>query len=264
MTFLVAALWSIAGLFAFLLTGGLLMAVSPRALLDPLSGVLCQAIGFLAVLHAMLLVHEPGQPISRVLGFRRTSIWLLLLALCLGIALQVPLDFVSGYTHKLFPLPEEARADMEQFFDVSTLQRKVALFVAAGIVGPVVEEIFFRGGIFRSLRRTHPAGLTLVGVSLLFAGAHHDAGNALSDFLGGLAMGYVRMTSGSIWPAILVHAAFNSTALVLLVRYGPEGTPLNSAGVVTCVALIAALTVVFRAISVRSERCAQARELDLA
>jgi membrane protease YdiL (CAAX protease family) len=263
MSFFVAALWSIAGLFAFILTGGVLVALSPGALHDPLSGVLCQAVGFLGVLYLMLLVHEPGQPLSQVLGFRRTSVWLLIVALLLGVALQGPFDLMSGYAEKLFPLPEETRHDMEQFLDVSTLQRKIALFVAAGLIGPVVEEVFFRGGILRSLRRTHSAGLTLVGVSLLFAGAHHDLRNALPDFLGGLAMGYVRMMSGSIWPAILLHAAFNSTTVVLLVRYGPEGTPMNVSWVLVCLVLIVALTLVFRAIAMRSERCAAAREQDL-
>jgi membrane protease YdiL (CAAX protease family) len=264
MSFFVAALWSIAALFAFILTYGLLVAVSPGAMHDPMSGVLCQAAGFLGVLYVMLLVHEPGQPLSQVLGFRRTSAWLLLLALLLGVALQAPLDLIAGLTEKLFPLPEEARRDMEQFLDVSTMQRKIVLFVAAGLVGPVIEEVFFRGGILRSLRRVHPAGLTLIGVSLLFAGAHHDLRDALPDFLGGLAMGYVRIMSGSIWPAILVHVAFNSTAVALQIRYGPEGTPWNSLGVAACLVAILALTLGFRAVSVRSERCAEARAQDLA
>jgi membrane protease YdiL (CAAX protease family) len=264
MSFFVAALWSIAALFAFILTYGLLLAASPGAMHDPMSGVLCQAVGFLGVLYLMLLVHEPGQPLSQVLGFRRTSVWLLLLAVLLGVALQPPLDLIAGFIEKLFPLSEEARRDMEQFLDVSTLQRKIVLFVAAGLVGPVIEEVFFRGGILRSLRRVHSAGLTLVGVSLLFAGAHHDLRDALPDFLGGLAMGYVRIMSGSIWPAILVHVAFNSSAVMLQIRYGPEGTPWNALGLAVCLGAILSLILGFRAIAVRSERSTQAREQDLA
>ena len=106
---------------------------------------------------------------------------------------------------------------------MATLQRKIALLVAAGVIGPVVEEMFFRGGSFADLRR--PLGaLTLLGISLLFALRTAILRNALPDFLGGLAMGYVRILSGSIWPAILLHAAFNSTTVVL-VRDGPEVRP---------------------------------------
>jgi membrane protease YdiL (CAAX protease family) len=263
MSFFVAALWSIAALFAFISTYMLVGAVNPAALYDPMSGVLCQAAGFLGVLYLMLLVHEPGQPLSQVLGFRRTNAWLLLLAVLLGVALQSPLDLIAGFTEKLFPLPEDVRRDLEQLFDVSTLQRKIVLFVAAGLVGPVIEEVFFRGGILRGLRRAHPAGLTLIGVSLLFAASHREAREALPAFLGGLAMGYVRMMSGSIWPAILVHVAFNSTSLALQIRYGPEGTPWNALAVAASLVAILALTLGFRAISVRSERCAEARAQDL-
>jgi membrane protease YdiL (CAAX protease family) len=264
MSFFVAALWSVGALSAFITTGMLLVSLSPGALHDPLSGVLCQAIGFLTVLYFMLLVHEPGQPLSQALGFRRTSVWLIIVAILIGVSLHGPLDMISALTEKAFPIPDETRRDMEQFLDVSTLQRKIGLLVAAGLVGPVVEEVFFRGGIYRSLRRVHPAAITLIGVSLLFAGAHHDWRNLLPDFLGGLAMGYVRIMSGSIWPAILVHAAFNSTTVGMLVRDGPEGTPLSLPVTAVSMVMVVGLTALFRAISVRSEKCAHARELDIA
>ena len=35
-------------------------------------------------------------------------------------------------------------------------------------------------------------------------------------------MGYLRWASGSIWPAILLHAAFNTTSVVMALMYGPE------------------------------------------
>jgi membrane protease YdiL (CAAX protease family) len=264
MSFFVAALWSIAALLAFDLVAIVLLAVRPAALYDPVSGALCQAFGFVGALFFLVLVYERERPLSQVLGFRRTNGWLPLLAVALGVALQAPLDLISSVTQKFFPLSDQTRSAMEQFLDVSTLRRKIALLVAAGLVGPVVEEVFFRGGIFRGLRRTHSAGITLLGISLLFAGAHRDLRNALPDFLGGLAMGYVRIMSGSIWPAILLHVAFNSTTVVLLVRDGPEAPPFSV--VVNAVAMVSTLGLValFRGIAVRSERCAQAREEDLA
>jgi membrane protease YdiL (CAAX protease family) len=124
--------------------------------------------------------------------------------------------------------------------------------------------VFFRGGIFGRLRRTHSAGLTLLGVSLLFAAAHRDLRNSLPDFLGGLAMGYVRIMSGSIWPAILLHVAFNTTTLYLLVREGLTGPPPSALRTAVAMALTVGLVALFRTIAVRSERCTQARERDLA
>jgi len=263
MSFLVAALWSIAALLAFDLVALVLVSARPEAAFDPVSGVLCQALGFVGALFFLVLVYDKERPLSHVLGFRRTNAWLPLLALALGVALQAPLELISGLTQKLFPLSDQARAAMAQFLDVSTMRRKMALLVAAGFIGPFVEEIFFRGAIFRNLRRTHTAGITLFGISLLFAGAHRDLRNALPDFLGGLAMGYVRILSGSIWPAILLHVAFNSTAVALVVRDGPDGPPLSLAKTGIAMVVTLGLLALFRTIAVRSERCAQAREQDL-
>jgi len=263
MSFFVAALWSIAALLAFDLVALVLVSARPDALFDPVSGVLCQAFGFVGALFFLVLVYDKERPLSHVLGFRRTNAWLLLLALALGVALQAPLDMISSFTQKLFPLSDQARAAMDQFLDVTTLRRRMALLVAAGFIGPFVEEIFFRGGIFRNLRRTHSASITLIGISLLFAGAHRDLRNALPDFLCGLAMGYVRILSGSIWPAILLHVAFNSTTIALLVRDGPDGPPLSLAKTAIAMVLTLGLLALFRTIAVRSERCAQAREQDL-
>ena len=46
---------------------------------------------------------------------------------------------------------------LRQLFDVHTLS-KVAIVVAAGVVGPLVEELLFRGGIFRGVRRQNGRG----------------------------------------------------------------------------------------------------------
>jgi membrane protease YdiL (CAAX protease family) len=264
MSFFVAALWSIAALLTFDVAAVVLLAIRPDAVYDPISGALCQAFGFTAVLFFLLVVHEKERPLTYVLGFRRTSPWLALLAIGLGIALQVPLDLLSTLIEKAFPLSEQARSAMEQFLDVSTPGRRAALFVAAGLIGPIVEEVFFRGAILRQLRRAHPAGLTLLGVSLLFAGAHRDLRNALPDFLGGLAMGYVRILSGSVWPAILLHVSFNATSVALLIRSGPDGPPQGAARTGVAMAATLALLALFRAIAMRSARSADAREQDLA
>ena len=263
MSFLRAAVWSITAVLATYYVAVVLVVLKSAPLRDPVTIVLCMAVGFMVTLFFMLLAQEREHSLSQVLGFRRTNGWLYILGIGLGVALQAPLGLVSELTQKLFPLTEEARSAMEAFRDVSTWQRKVALLVAAGIVGPVVEEVFFRGGIFRGLRRAHSAALTLLGMSLLFAAAHLDPGNALPDFLGGLAMGYVRIMSGSIWPGILVHMAFNSTTVVQLIRSGPEG-PVSTLQLALSMALTIAMVVIFRAIAARSERCAQAREQDLA
>src|SRR5262249_2450695 len=139
---------------------------------------------------------------------------------------------------------------------------KIAIVLCAGLIAPIVEEMLFRGALFRGLRRQHPPWLTLVGVSLLFAAAHRDARNFLPDLLGGLAMGYVRGLAGSLWPAVVLHAAFNTVPVVFALRRGAEADmltrPQNLAAVFASLGLLA----LYRAVALRSETCAQARAED--
>ncbi len=263
MSFLVAALWSISALFFSEFIGGILVAARPAAQFDIFSQVLCHGVGFMGTLFFLLLGQEGDRPLGDFLGFRRTSAWLYPVAVGLGVALQAPLNLMANLIYKHWPPPAEQVTAYNQLLDAPTLQRKVVIVVAAGILGPILEEVFFRGGIFRTLRRAHSAGLTLLGVSLLFAGAHLEPRNAIPIFMGGLAMGYARVLSGSLWPAIFLHMAYNSTSIFLSFKDGPDAdvvdVRLSVAGMVFTLALVA----LFRAIAVRSERCAHAREQDL-
>lgn len=96
-----------------------------------------------------------------------------------------------------------------------------------GIVVPLAEEGFFRGVLltmllwgFGKLVPTGPAErLALILSTLIFASAHlNNLGDYPTNFvlfqvgfstILGLAFGYTRIKTGSIYPAILLHALFN-------------------------------------------------------
>src|SRR5207237_6847177 len=62
-----------------------------------------------------------------------------------------------------------ARESMRENFDL--LDRKWGLILAV-IAAPFVEELIFRGMIFKSLRRNHGALISILASSLLFAVVH--------------------------------------------------------------------------------------------
>jgi membrane protease YdiL (CAAX protease family) len=80
-------------------------------------------------------------------------------------------------------------------------------------IGPFVEELFYRGALQTQLRAVG-TGVAAVGTTaLLFTLGHIEPRTWLPIFLLALALGYVRALSGSFWPGLLLHAAFNGTAL---------------------------------------------------
>jgi membrane protease YdiL (CAAX protease family) len=95
------------------------------------------------------------------------------------------------------------------------------------VVGASIqEEIIFRGLLQTTLARQFPATLSFFGTSLSYAaiivsvlfGLIHLEVNpitAAAAFVLGLLSGELRHRSGSLLPAILVHAVFNAFAAIL-------------------------------------------------
>lgn len=86
------------------------------------------------------------------------------------------------------------------------------------VVGPVAEEIFFRGFVLTGLLRRFGVARALLLSSLLFGAFHIDPGAILLTFMLGLVLGWVYLKTGSIWPAIFAHSLHNAVA-VLATKY---------------------------------------------
>jgi membrane protease YdiL (CAAX protease family) len=92
----------------------------------------------------------------------------------------------------------------------------VANFVVVAAVAPVVEELTFRGLGYSVLERFgRPAAIVGVGVAFGLAHGLVEALPILVAFGAGLA--WIRSETGSVYPGILLHAAFNGASLLLSV-----------------------------------------------
>lgn len=106
---------------------------------------------------------------------------------------------VLGYTPlKFFRLPLPL-----------TWARLVPLFLIAGLVGPVVEELFFRGLIFGYLRRWGAAAAVL-GSTVVFLAPHVAYGSlGPTQVVGGLIFAVAYEIEGSLLVPILIHVLGN-------------------------------------------------------
>lgn len=262
MSFFVAAAWSILAVYGFMLLLAVLASTHTPPQIDLVTGFLCEAVAFLSTLIFVTLLHEKDKPLSEVFGLRRPSLSLCLIAVALGLALQGPLSLITDAILRHFPFTPERATEYADQFNLPLWYQKVGAVLSAGLLAPLVEELFFRGALFRGLRRQHPLGLTVVGVSLLFAASHQEPRFFLPLFLAGLAIGYVRALAGSLWPSALLHAAYNTVAIVVTLRSGVDADILTRtqsfAAAFACVGLL----VLYRAVAMRSETSAQARAED--
>lgn len=103
----------------------------------------------------------------------------------------------------------------KELFDIiKSLDTPVWLFLAAVIVAPIVEEIFFRGFLFQGFRKQYGWIPALLLSSFIFAAAHLDLASFVPTFILGLILGYMYHDSDSVWPGILLHFMINATSVL--------------------------------------------------
>ena len=172
---------------------------------------LTQVLVYLIVLTAF--GYAVGTPVRELLALRRAPPLLCLAAAALGAALQVPATLLSDLVERFFPTPPAELAARVARITPHSVAHGITIFLVVAGLGPCVEEFFFRGALFGALRRSHGALGTLWVVSLCFVLGHLDLRLFLPLLVAALALGQVREQSGSIWPGLALHAAFNASTL---------------------------------------------------
>ena len=130
-------------------------------------------------------------------------------------------DFISGMLRQFLALDGQG---LNQSNIQSTFQEQPLLIaVFACIIGPLVEELFFRQILLRYLRKNLPTWLSVFLVGLAFALTHMHS-LSLSEWVGavgylggGLAFSiiYVKEKENIYYP-LLVHILGNSLSLIIL------------------------------------------------
>ena len=112
--------------------------------------------------------------------------------------------------HPLVPvvLKETSSIDMGYFLFLST------------IIGPIAEEIFFRGILYPLLKKRVGIIIAAIVSSLFFSTMHMNLGLFLGVFVLGLLFTYLYEKTGSILPGMFVHVMHNALmmALVMLIK----------------------------------------------
>ncbi|MDQ3855755.1 MAG: CPBP family intramembrane metalloprotease [Chloroflexota bacterium] len=99
----------------------------------------------------------------------------------------------------------------------------VPLLIAAAVVAPVVEELLFRGMLYRYLRSRMGMWPAVLLSAALFAVAHVIPVLLPVLFITGIALALLAEYSRSIYPSIALHALHNAVALTAL-YYGLQAT----------------------------------------
>jgi membrane protease YdiL (CAAX protease family) len=166
-----------------------------------------------ATILAIVLLIAIGLPKREFFALRRPRSWPRAIGLAFGVFVAV-----SILAYALDPL---LHAGEEQGLTPNTWESSraapfAANFVAFALIGPVVEELTFRGAGF-SLFQRYGRGVAVVAIGLAF-GLWHGIWEALPVLVAlGMGLAYLRSRTNSVYPAIALHASFNALALALAV-----------------------------------------------
>ncbi len=91
-------------------------------------------------------------------------------------------------------------------------------YLAIGILGPVAEEMVFRGAVLRSLLKLFPAKVhwwPILISAVLFGAVHMNMAQFVHALPIGLLLGWMYYRTGSIIPGLLFHWVNNTVAYVM-------------------------------------------------
>jgi uncharacterized protein len=147
------------------------------------------------------------------IGFTQPDGWQILFGSVLGIV--APL--AGGLLTQLLAGDHEVSQAVSTLADNAHVGLRIALLPVAILVGPLVEEVLFRGALLALLRTRFGDGWAIAASSLVFGIVHlPDLGGlwyAVPNLvLVGAFCAWLRVRSRSIWPAYACHAANNSLA----------------------------------------------------
>jgi len=89
-----------------------------------------------------------------------------------------------------------------------------AIVIAVG--APVVEELFYRGLLLRSLQRYLADGPAIVVSGLIFGASHFELLQLPALAFVGMVLAFLVVRTGRLGPAIWCHMAFNAITVVAL------------------------------------------------
>lgn len=89
-----------------------------------------------------------------------------------------------------------------------------ALVVLVVVAAPVIEELLFRGYVFRVMLRAWSPRGAIAANALLFA-IVHPALSFPAVLVLGLACAWLCFRSGALWPGMIAHAVYNAAVLLM-------------------------------------------------
>lgn len=139
------------------------------------------------------------------------------LAVFAGLMICFVGDFLTAY------ISQAASAIGVEFSQAETpmpenLSECLLYFLSFAVVPALIEEFAFRGVVMQPLRK-YGDWFAIVMSSVFFALLHGNMVQIPFAFIAGLALGFFRIKTGSIWTSVVIHFLNNTLSVVTSIYY---------------------------------------------
>ena len=124
--------------------------------------------------------------------------------------------FVSSWLLKKYDFSSGQQETITMMTSMANPWKYLVCVFVAVVLAPVLEELFFRGIVFRFLQGKMSTMLALVISSALFAMLHFNLDSLLPIFVLGCLLGSVYRRTGDIRASIWMHVFFNGFSIFLI------------------------------------------------
>jgi membrane protease YdiL (CAAX protease family) len=172
----------------------------------------------------------------------RHSVAALMTLVTLPILLLVPgLVLLAGWANLIvmafFPMQPD---DIAQYETLMAPGFIATLFACIG--APVLEEMLFRGVILRGFLQRYPRDFSIFWSAALFAIAHLNLYQVATALALGIVSGWLYERCRSLWPCILLHAAYNTFVTYVYYSSGQQEAETFGMGAASIAVSLAAAT----------------------
>ena len=215
-----------------------------RGQCDALTLLLGNGLVFAVVMHLRKLTyrelfHDSSSSVRATLVLVVPPVLLLVPALLLAIGT------LDDFLVRLVPLS----AWEEQFFARVTSQDFASVVVVC-FLGPVLEEMLFRGVILKGFLEQFPRPQAILGSAVLFGAVHMNIYQFIGGVLIGVLLGWLYERTRSLVPCIALHIAFN-TGTVLLAAVAQSASASQFGDAVVSIWAIATVAAVLGTFALR-------------
>lgn len=160
----------------------------------------------------LLMIRARGRAgIAEYLGLRRFSVRTAAVAVAATAGIIAFTALVSVFLDR-----STAGVDLDMY---GTSVWPALLWIAVVLVGPLFEEVFFRGFLFEGFRQSRVGAVGAIALTSVGWAMLHIQYNLIGMgeiLVMGIVMGIVRLKTGSLWSTIIIHVLNNFIALLLI------------------------------------------------